>query len=219
MISRRLQRLAELVKDCDTLLDVGSDHGLLPLRCFELNKIKRAIVSDLNREPLKQAQKNLNHILASRIDFILSDGLQSINQPFDVLVIAGMGGLTIQSILQKNLSKVFKAQQIILQANSDVVKLRFFMQEQGIELIDESLVFERTHLYVILVYDPKSKLKDRSYSDLFLGPYLMHQYSSMIQAYYVDRLHREARRLSGQQLTSSTNYEILKTHLESLKSP
>ena len=55
----RLQAAADLVTPGGFLLDVGTDHGYLPIRLMEQGKIRGAIASDVNLNPLISAKMNI----------------------------------------------------------------------------------------------------------------------------------------------------------------
>jgi tRNA (adenine22-N1)-methyltransferase len=217
MLSRRLSAIAEYVQDCDTLLDVGSDHGLLPYWLLKQNRIRTALVSDVREEPLKQAQHTLKSFDSSRVRFYLSDGLRSIDEPFDTCVIAGMGSPNIQNILVGGLEKAKKAHRILLQSNSGLSVLRQFMVDHQFELKDERLVKERAHFYVIMHYAPSHHKQFITPSECVLGTVLQHQNSVELIMYYQHLLNKELRIIRGRRLTSTPNYEILSAHLTRLK--
>ena len=58
-LSKRLLTVAALVPSCDTLADIGSDHGLLPLYLLQKQRIKKAYCCDIRSGPLKAAEKNI----------------------------------------------------------------------------------------------------------------------------------------------------------------
>lgn len=219
MLSRRLAAIAEYIQACDTLLDVGSDHGLLPYWLLKQNRVRTALVSDVREEPLKQAQHTLRSFDSSRVRFYLSDGLRSIDEPFDTCVIAGMGSPNIQSILKASLDKVKQAQRILLQSNSDLASLRQFMADHQFKLMDECLIQERAHFYVIMHYAPTEQPQSISARERVLGPLLQHQRDPELITYYQHLLRKELRILRGRRLTSTPNYEILNAHLHALKEP
>ena len=71
MLNKRLRAIAELIKLCDTLFDVGSDHGFLPLYLLINKKIKKAIIGEINIGPLEQAKKNFMKYPELNCEFVL----------------------------------------------------------------------------------------------------------------------------------------------------
>ena len=69
MIDERLKSIAEMVDRQGTLLDVGTDHGYLPVYLVKSGKIKAAIASDVSRGSLaKAAQEVAKQKLESSIE-------------------------------------------------------------------------------------------------------------------------------------------------------
>ena len=51
-LSKRLSAVAEFVTPGGCLVDVGTDHGYVPIALLEQQKISSAIAMDVNRGPL-----------------------------------------------------------------------------------------------------------------------------------------------------------------------
>lgn len=154
-LSKRLGVLASMVEPCDTVTDVGCDHGLLALWLIDKGICKKAAASDINRGPLDTARANAKAygIQADRIDFILSDGLLGIapfEKGFNTLVIAGMGGLLIKEILEKSRDKAKLYEPLILSPHTKQYELRRYLTENGYIITDERYVCEDEKLYVMI---------------------------------------------------------------------
>ena len=101
-LSKRLQRIASFIPDNVYLLDVGCDHALLDIYLMQTRKNIKIIASDINPNPLKIAQANLNkYNLNNKIELKQMNGLDNINPDINCLVIAGMGGILITDIIQQ----------------------------------------------------------------------------------------------------------------------
>ncbi|MDV3143923.1 MAG: tRNA (adenine(22)-N(1))-methyltransferase TrmK, partial [Candidatus Phytoplasma australasiaticum] len=97
-MKKRILFISQLIKGYNIVLDIGSDHGLVLKNCFDLNYIKKGIVSDNKKKPLLKSFQQLKNYPVS---FYLSDGFDNIKEDFDLSVICGMGPYTISSILEK----------------------------------------------------------------------------------------------------------------------
>ena len=103
-LSLRLQAVAEFVAKGSVPVDIGTDHGYVPLYLVESGCCPRAIAADVNEGPLKKAKE---HIVAAgledRIETVLSDGLKNIElsdkEASYTLILAGMGGPLMSRIL------------------------------------------------------------------------------------------------------------------------
>lgn len=160
--NNRIQTLAKLTKGYHTVLDIGTDHGLVLLEAFKKNYIQAAIASDIREKPLNQAKRNLE---GYPVSFVLSDGFSQINQAFDLAIISGMGARLIQKILvHAPKDKIF-----VLQANDKHEELRRFLNDHHFEIIDEKVVFDQFYYVIIVVKYGKMDLTE---TDLYLGPIL-----------------------------------------------
>ena len=53
-LSKRLQFIAEHIDKCKCIIDVGTDHGDIPIYCIKNNLCNSAIASDINKDPVKK---------------------------------------------------------------------------------------------------------------------------------------------------------------------
>ncbi len=122
---------------CDTLADIGTDHGLLPAFLLQNGTVSHVICTDIHYAPLEKARALFRTSgFCLRADFRLGDGLDVID-PYeaDTVVIAGMGGETIADILSRgsvpNDGRVF-----ILQPMTKTERLRKYLAENGFAVED-----------------------------------------------------------------------------------
>ncbi len=156
----RLEAIASLVEAGSELIDIGSDHGFLPLFLLESGVVSHVSVSDIGEGPLLNAKKTLEGKYA---DFYLADGLPK-QGLFDSAVIAGMGGHTIAGIIEKDRKRFAQMRYVIVQPMQHLRELREYLLRHGFRVIKERLVFE-AHYYVIMKVVPG---EDTPY-DLDLG--------------------------------------------------
>ena len=93
-LSRRLKTIAEMVTEGNRLVDVGCDHGYLPVYLMLNHRIPGAIATDVGKGPLARAQAHISKYgMGQYIETRLCDGLKGVRSgEGDTLVIAGMGG-------------------------------------------------------------------------------------------------------------------------------
>lgn len=149
MFSKRIKAIASLIEVNSVVVDVGTDHALLPIYLYQQNISKNIVASDISNNALEFAKRNIKKS-NYKIKTIVSDGLTNIKTEFDTLVITGMGFHTIKKIINDNPSKL--PDTIILQANSDHYLLRIYMQDMGYKIKKEIVVKERNIYYVIIKY-------------------------------------------------------------------
>ena len=148
----RLRRLADLVPQNAQLADVGTDHGYIPVYLLQQGRIHHAIAADIGVEPLEHARRTAaEYELTDCIDFRLCDGLAGIGaDETDCILIAGMGGETIISILEGAPWLREGSYQLLLQPQSRQELLRTWLTEHGFCIEGEHLVRDKGTLYNIL---------------------------------------------------------------------
>lgn len=151
-LSKRLQAAADFVTQGSRFADVGTDHGFLPIYLVQSGRCPRAVAMDIREGPLERAQE---HIAAAGLEKLiqvrLSDGMQELSEgEADSVAIAGMGGLTVIHILEEAQEKLAGFQELILEPQSDIAKVRRYLREHHLCIDREDLVYEAGKFYPIL---------------------------------------------------------------------
>ena len=147
----RLHLLARLVPEGCHLTDVGTDHGYLPVALLQQGRITAAIASDIGAEPLEHARRTAMQYGVDGMDFRLCAGLSGVApEEADVIVIAGMGGETIISILQDAPWTADGQHRLLLQPMTKAAALRHWLADNGYTFTDEHLVEDKGRIYPIL---------------------------------------------------------------------
>ena len=151
-LSLRLSAIADLVTEGNRLVDVGCDHGYLPVYLIQQKKIPSAIAMDVRKGPLSRAQEHIRQYgLEEYIQTRLSDGLEGLKAgEGDTLVIAGMGGPLMERILTDGRSVRNSFSELILQPQSDIPHFRRFIQSEGWEITEEKMVEEDGKFYPMM---------------------------------------------------------------------
>lgn len=145
----RLLEIAKMIDKDASVLDVGTDHGYLPIYLSENKLCKKIMASDISKNALNFAKKNIEDRKIKNIKLFLSNGLKSIDDEYDTLVISGMGTHSIIDIL--NTGKI--PDSIILSSNNDLYLLRKYMNEIGYKIKEEKAVLDHHKYYVIIRYE------------------------------------------------------------------
>ena len=146
----RLQLLADMVPAGSRLADVGTDHGYLPVYLLQQGRISRAIASDIVDGPLQHARQTAAEYEVDGIDFRLCPGLDAIApHEADTVVIAGMGGETIQAILTAAPWTADSSHLLLLQPMTKVEYLRKWLVDNRYTFTEERLVWDKDHLYPV----------------------------------------------------------------------
>lgn len=151
VLQPRLRLLADMVPAGSRLADVGTDHGYLPVYLMQQGRIAGAIASDIVPGPLQHARQTAAEYDVAGISFRLCSGLEAIApEEADTIVIAGMGGETIQSVLEAAPWTAKGAHLLLLQPMTKVEYLRKWLADNGYCFTAERLVFDKEHLYPVL---------------------------------------------------------------------
>ena len=100
-LSPRLAMTASLVPQGCAVADIGSDHAFLPVHLVRQGISPRAIASDVEEGPLRNAAKTIERAgLQEQIELRLSDGFSRFAaHDASVWVLAGMGGTLMVRLL------------------------------------------------------------------------------------------------------------------------
>lgn len=155
-LSDRLSVIAGCVSPGESVADIGTDHGLLPIFLWQRGIVSKIILSDINEGPLEKAKNNINMYAPDMIYSIrMDDGLKAIDSgEVDTVIIAGMGGLLMTRILEADTAKTLSFRKYILQPRSAQDKLRKWLFSRGFEIIDEHLVREGKYICEIIAAKP-----------------------------------------------------------------
>lgn len=149
----RLLSVAEMVPRSKCVVDVGTDHGRLPVWLVKSGIAERAIVTDISAASLKKAEALIKaHGLESKIEPRVGDGL-SVVYPgeADTVIVAGMGGLLIRDILKNAPHVTASVKTFVLQPMRAQGLLRKWLADNGYTIVDESLVREKDKFYEVIV--------------------------------------------------------------------
>ena len=158
-LSLRLSAIADMVTEGNRLVDVGCDHGYLPVYLVSEKKIPSAIAMDVRKGPLSRAQEHIAQFgLEKYIETRLSDGLEKMAPgEGDTLVIAGMGGPLMERIMTDSASQRESFQEMILQPQSDIPHFRRFIKEIGWKIVEEEMILEDGKFYPMMKVVPGEK--------------------------------------------------------------
>lgn len=160
-LSPRLQIIYDMVPKCESVADVGCDHGYLTISLLEGGKVNRAIAMDVNKGPLESAKSNVKASgFDSEVCYRLSDGLTKLNpSEVNVICICGMGGALIKRILAAGMDVAKSVDMLIIEPQSEYKALRQFLMDSSFHILDEALCTEEGKIYPIMkiAYNPNLK--------------------------------------------------------------
>lgn len=168
-LGRRLSLIESLVPAGSRLIDVGSDHALLPITYLLHHPTAFAVAIDNKEKPLAVAEKNRRRFgLEARLDLLLADGLPAgLLTSDDCVVIAGLGGVEIKSILQR---ASYLPKRLVLSPHSHAEILRDALAALGLLILDEHVVLEGRRAYVVMEIEKTSAPYRLNEYERWIGP-------------------------------------------------
>lgn len=173
-LSKRLEMVASFVHEGSNLADIGTDHGYIPIALVEREKVPGALAMDVRKGPLERAENHIQeHGLEEKIRIRLSDGAAGL-QPgeADTVVIAGMGGELVIHILEGAHHLWEDVKQWVLSPQSELNKVRDYLENQGFLIAREAMVEEDGKYYTVMDV-ARGRMKPMSPAGRHYGEYLI----------------------------------------------
>ncbi|MBP3327105.1 MAG: SAM-dependent methyltransferase [Coprococcus sp.] len=200
-LSIRMKAVADMTVTGHTVADIGCDHAFVPIYLIKNKISSHVIASDVRSGPCDIARRNIDaYGLSDVIDLRLGDGLDTIEEgEADTIIIAGMGGMLINSILDKGYKVAASAKQLILQPQSDIDKVRNHILDKGWTIVSEDMLVDMGKYYTILniatnpvEFDYKVRRADENLTDLkkaYLkyGRYLIEHGNPVLKEYLLGK--------------------------------
>lgn len=213
MLSKRLQTVATYIPKRAYFADIGSDHAYLPCYVCLQDSEARAIAGEVNEGPYQSAKRNVEQSnLSNRIDVRKGNGLKVLAEnEVEQVVIAGMGGSLITTILNEGKKKLGAVNRIIAQPNVDAVAVREWFYKNGFDLVDEKILMEDGHIYEVLVADKGNTNQNYQEEDLrkqlLFGPILLKEKSEAFKNKWKTEEERKILALNQMKQAKTPDYE------------
>lgn len=166
-LDKRLSAVAAFVRPGSFAADIGTDHALLPIALIENGHCKEVIATDVVDGPLRSAQRNIiSSGLEDKIVLRKCDGLSGVSSHVEDIIIAGMGGELILSIITAASWLQNPDKRLILQPMTQEHKLREGLCALGFTIDEEAAVKDGIHVYCILCvhFSGEKKQVDKLYA-------------------------------------------------------
>lgn len=151
-LSQRMLKIVNFVETGTKILDVGTDHGYIPIYLVENGISKNVIASDISKKSLEKTIRKVKHKkLEEYIDVRLGDGLNVIEpNEVDGVIMAGMGGILIEEILEKSKDITDTIDYLIFQPMIGSKELRQYLNKNSFKIVDEELAKDKDKFYEII---------------------------------------------------------------------
>ena len=202
-MNKRLNCIASHVPMGKGLIDVGTDHGYLPVSLARQGYPGTLIASDIHAGPLQAARRSAEAAgLEDRIEFVLADGLEGCDpEAIDTIVIAGMGGDTICGILDRAEWCMDRRYILVLQPMTRAEVLRYWLVNNEFEISVEDLAEDGGTLYSVFSarFGGCTHLKD---AELFTGSFEALKEHRLFPAFLKQQIRRIEKMKSGLRLST-----------------
>ncbi len=217
MISKRLQTIVDLIDKDLNLVDIGTDHGIVPVEVLNNNYNKKIIATDINPKPLSRAESFIKqNNFEGKVDLRVGSGLKPINiNEADQILVAGMGGELIADILKSDLDKAKYAKQMILQPMTKVEELRKFLIDNGFNIskdivIEDNQSKQIRYFHILVVNNDKGI--DYGPFELIFGPTDQINISQDYKHYIKRKIDQYEKRIAS--MNNSDNFNTIRRRLE-----
>ena len=167
-LTPRLLTAVSYVRGGRLVADIGTDHAYLPIYLCEQRKLTPvtagngeilcAVAADINKGPVERADEHISEArLTKYIKTVQTDGLNGLDlyDPADIIIF-GMGGELIASILAAAPWVNAEGKRLILQPMTHAEKLREYLLAAGYAIVGETLSREGDRIYQTICAEPAS---------------------------------------------------------------
>ena len=151
-LSKRLTKIVEMCEQVDTIVDVGTDHGKVPITLANLSIAKNVIAIDDKKGPLEICKKNAELFITNKnvaFKTLLSDGIEKVDKNVETgIIITGVGYDNMKHILTNISDYNFKY--LLLSPHTKINELMKFLYLKNIVIKEQETVFEDNQYYFIV---------------------------------------------------------------------
>ena len=139
---------------------------------------------DVNEGPLQRAQENIAQAgLEDRIKLRLSNGLVKLEPgEVDAMITAGMGGALVIQILDQSPEVVKELKEFILQPQSELHKVREYLNTHGFTSVEEDMIKEDGKFYPMMKMVHKEE-EPYTVEELYYGRRLLKDQNPVLHEY------------------------------------
>ena len=218
-LPERLSVIAGFISKRASVIDIGTDHGFLPVYLAQNSSAARIIATDISEGSLNAARRNAaKYGVTASIEFILTPGLDGIEEKkINTIVIAGLGGETIASILSKAVWIKERRIKLILQPQSKIDELCGFLRLFGYIFSNAEVVRDNGRYYIVIV---AATGKSESFESPEMELYsIISKKRNPLLANYIDTLiNKTQSTAAASKISNPARYGSMQIRLEELRS-
>lgn len=208
-LSQRLAAIISLIPLGSSVVDVGTDHGHIPVFLAQAGAYGNLAASDINSGPLEHARQSaLTYGVADSIRFELCPGLSFPgSDEYHTIIIAGVGGELIASILE-DAPWTKQGRTLILQPNSKIDQLNLWLYQNGYHITDARLVRENDKLYQLLRAEGGYEPSQLTHGEFLVHPLYVQQKDPLLPEYLDRMIYKYEHAITGMRDGSAPVSEI-----------
>jgi tRNA (adenine22-N1)-methyltransferase len=145
-LPKRLALILPWIDETMIIADIGSDHGALPRAILEKTKAK-VYASELTEASVAMLRQRLDD---TGIKTYQANGLNDLPHDVNVVILTGMGGPLIRTILLNGKDVWPQLKTLILGPQSDVYALRSMLRDHPWKIAEEILIQDGKKTYTFL---------------------------------------------------------------------
>lgn len=192
-LSKRMEKILEMVPKCNSVADIGTDHGYIAIELLERGICKKVIATDVNTGPLEKARMNATFRgYEYKVDFRLGSGLKVLKKhEVDGVIIAGMGGDLMVDILKISSDIVKSLKFILLQPIQNPEAIRRFVYDKHFTIIKEDMVREedgRFYEFIKVQYDENVLGFSHREEDFEISPILVKNRNPYLRDWLIEKI-------------------------------
>ncbi len=214
-LSKRLQAVADLLSDGQSIADVGTDHGYIPIYLVGRDRFQKAFAMDVNQGPLLRAKEHIRaYKLSDRIETRLSDGVKALHAgECEAIVVAGMGGALTVKILTEGEAVFRNLKEFVLQPQSEIRKVREYLISNGYRIAAEDMVFEDGKFYPMMRVE-QGVSDEYQDMELLYGKCLLEDRHPVLKQFLEKEYHAKCEIQTRLQMISGEQIEVRRAELK-----
>lgn len=225
-LSKRLQCIKSLITDVSRVVDIGTDHGYIPINLVKNSVCNYVVAGDINKGPLEKAEYNIKREgLNEQICCRLGGGFSVVEKgEVQCAIIAGMGGDLIRDIIENDIEKFKELKYAIVQPVQNVDVFRKYIYDKGFRVIEEKMCVEDDKFYEILKisYDSNTSTVDPIFFEISKNllinkdEVLVHYIEFLINKYegIVEKLNQDTENVLNRKMELCTKIDKLRKCLD-----
>jgi tRNA (adenine22-N1)-methyltransferase len=218
-ISTRMKMVIDCVSACDTVYDIGTDHGYIPIYLVSKGICRTAVATDVKIMPVKRALHNAALFgVGEKMNVFQSDGISHVKDGA-CIIISGTGAYVIIDMLKKEIDIAKRSSLLIMQCQHMTELLRAYLWDNGFEIYLEKLCLEDNKIYNVICASYTGNSVKYSIKDTIASKYLTAEKDPLLGSYikpYLKKLNDRIEGLKSSQ-RSCCDLEDLKKELEKYK--